>query len=90
MRTVWDIPNSKAKYETEFGKHPTQKPLAIIRRIIQLTSKPGDLVMTPFAGGGSECVAAKELGRNYLGFETNNDYCQLAERRLQACTPIQM
>jgi len=84
MRTVWDIPNNKEKSELVHGKHPTQKPLKILKRMVQLASKEGDVVLTPFAGSGSECVAAKMTGRNYIGFEVNDEYCQLAEARLSA------
>ena len=84
MRTVWDIPNNKAAVEMSFGKHPTQKPLSVCKRIIALTSRPGDVVLAPFGGAGSECVAAKELGRNYLGFEMDQQYVDIAEKRLQA------
>jgi len=84
MRTVWDIPNNKTAAEMSFGKHPTQKPLSVCKRIIALTSKPGDVVLAPFGGAGSECVAAKELGRNYLGFEMDQQYVDIAEKRLQA------
>lgn len=82
MRTVWDISNNKEKKELAYGKHPTQKPIKIIKRMIRLSSKVGDLIMTPFAGAGSECVAAKECQRRYLGFEINSQYIAIAEERL--------
>ena len=85
MRTVWDIPNNKEKKELSHGKHPTQKPLKILKRMIQLSSHPGDIMLTPFSGSGSECVAAKMTGRDYIGFEVNSEYCQLAETRLASC-----
>lgn len=82
MRTVWDVPNNKGRSELQFGKHPTQKPLKILKRMIRLSSKAGDTVLTPFAGAGSECVAAKMTGRNYIGFEVDGSYCSIAEERL--------
>lgn len=82
MRTVWDIPNNKKREELEHGKHPTQKPLRILNRIINLSSKPNDIIMTPFSGSGSECLAAKQLGRNYIGFEVKDEYYELSLRRL--------
>jgi len=85
MRTVWDIPNNKDKQELMYGKHPTQKPLRILKRMIMLASNEGDIMLTPFSGSGSECVAAKMTGRNYIGFEVNEEYCRLAERRLNNC-----
>ena len=83
MRTVWDVPNNKTKVELKFGKHPTQKPLRLLERIVGLTSKEGDLVLTPFCGSGSECVAAKVAGRDYIGFEIEDEYVELAEKRLE-------
>ena len=83
MRTVWDIHQSKAKDETKHGKHPTQKPLSILSRIIQISAKPGMVMLTPFAGSGSECVAAKSLGLSYIGFETRPEYVTLATLRLE-------
>lgn len=83
MRTVWDIPNNKMAHETALGSHPTQKPVRICKRMISITSKLGDIVLAPFTGAGSECVAAKELGRNYIGFELEKRYVDIANRRLQ-------
>lgn len=83
MRTVWDISNNKEKRELEYGKHPTQKPLRILKRIIQLSSKEGDIMLTPFSGAGSECLAAKELGLNYIGYEVEPHYVDIAHKRLQ-------
>ncbi len=88
MRTVWDIPNNKEKEELHFGKHPTQKPLRVCRRIVKISSKPGDIVLAPFAGVGSECVAAKELGRKYIGIELEKEYVDIAKKRLSATNEI--
>lgn len=82
MRTVWDISNNKEKFELAYGKHPTQKPVRILKRMIKLSSKEGDIMLTPFAGSGSECVAAKMNGRKYIGIEVDKSYCDLAETRL--------
>lgn len=83
MRTVWDISNNKEKRELEYGKHPTQKPLRILKRMIQLSSREGDIMLTPFSGAGSECVAAKELGRNYIGYEIDPQYVDITHKRLE-------
>jgi DNA modification methylase len=83
MRTVWDISNNKEKRELEYGKHPTQKPLRILKRMIQLSSREGDIMLTPFSGAGSECVAAKELGRNYVGYEIDPQYVDITHKRLE-------
>lgn len=82
MRTVWDIPNNKDKSETALGKHPTQKPLKILKRMIELSSNEGDIVLSPFSGSGSECVAAKMTLRKYIGFELEDEFVELSRRRL--------
>ena len=82
MRTVWDISNNKEKCELEYGKHPTQKPIRILKRMIKLASREGDIMLTPFSGSGSECVAAKIMGRKYIGIELDNSYCEIAINRL--------
>lgn len=82
MRTVWDIPNNKKADEIKFGKHPTQKPLSVCNRIIQISTKKDDIVLSPFSGAGTECVSAKSLGRNYIGFEIDNKYINIANKRL--------
>ncbi|WP_462393283.1 DNA-methyltransferase [Mitsuokella multacida] len=83
MRTVWDISNNKDRKELVYGKHPTQKPIKILKRMIRLSSKVGDLMLTPFAGAGSECVAAKECQRHYIGFEIDKEYISIAQERLK-------
>ena len=83
MRTVWDISNNKEKSELAYGKHPTQKPIRILKRMIQLTSREGDVMLTPFSGAGSECVAAKMTGRKYIGIELDHSYCEIAAERLK-------
>lgn len=88
MRTVWDIPNNKETREISFGKHPTQKPLSICKRIISIASKPNDIVLAPFAGAGTECLAAKELGRKFIGFELDKQYINIANKRIKASTPL--
>lgn len=82
MRTVWDLSNNKKREELKYGKHPTQKPIKILTRMIKLSSKPGDIMLTPFSGAGSECVAAKMTGRHYIGFEVEEKYCDISEERL--------
>ncbi len=82
MRTVWDLSNNKKPEELKYGKHPTQKPLKVLSRMIRLSSRPGDIMLTPFAGAGSECVAAKMTGRHFIGFEIEEAYCKISEDRL--------
>jgi len=82
MRTVWDLSNNKKSEELKYGKHPTQKPIKILTRMIKLSSHPGDIMLTPFSGAGSECVAAKLTDRHYIGFEIEKEYCTISEKRL--------
>lgn len=82
MRTVWDLPNNKPRHEQAHGKHPAQKPVRLARRFIQLSAGPGDLCLVPFAGSGSECVAAQEEGLHFIGFDTDESYVDIARARL--------
>lgn len=84
MRTVWDLPNNKPRIELAHGKHPAQKPVRLARRFMQLSAQPGDLCLVPFAGSGSECVAAKEEGLHYIGIESELEYVDIAKARLQS------
>ena len=84
MRTVWDIPNNKDREELRYGKHPTQKPLRLLMRMLEISAKPGWVCLIPFAGAGSECVAAKRFGLQFLGFETDAKYVELCDRRITA------
>ena len=62
--------------------HPTQKPEKLLAKIILASSNPGEVVLDPFAGVGTSAVAAKKLGRRYVGIEIDEVYCCLAEKRL--------
>jgi DNA modification methylase len=62
--------------------HPTQKSIAILKPIIEAFSKPGDLVLDPFAGSGSTCVAAQQTGRSYIGIELDPTHHRTASSRV--------
>lgn len=66
----------------EGGLHPTQKPLRLLKGLIELTTRPGHLVLDPFAGSGSTAVAAKETGRRFVAIERDPAYCAVIRRRL--------
>ena len=83
MKDVWTGALTP-KGEKEFGKHPTQKPLYLLERIILAASDEGDLVLDPFVGSGTTCVAAKQLKRNSIGIDENRDYLDIASKRLEA------
>jgi site-specific DNA-methyltransferase (adenine-specific) len=74
----------KEHLDHEIMKHPTQKPLELSRKLVRsaMPEKNG-VVLVPFVGTGSECIAAKELGQSYIGFEINPDYIKIAEKTLE-------
>ena len=82
MKNIWRLPTPGAA-EKQFGKHPTQKPVALIARCLRASTNPGDLVMDLFAGSGSTGVAALELGRRFIGIEREAGYAALAAKRLR-------
>jgi site-specific DNA-methyltransferase (adenine-specific) len=82
MRSVWAIPSTPAR-EKLLGNHPTQKPLALLRRLILATTEPGNLVLDPFMGSGTTGVAAVAAGRRFIGIELDSTYIQLANNRLK-------
>ncbi len=67
----------------ELLKHPTQKPLQLTETLIASYAQAGDILLVPFAGSGSECVVAKQMGLDYCAFEQNPDYVKLAQSWLQ-------
>ena len=71
------------KEKSDHGLHPTQKPLSLMNALIELTTKPGQIVLDPFMGSGSTCVSAKSLGRNYIGFELDKNYYEIAKNRIK-------
>lgn len=80
---VWQFPTlAGRRFRDEKVNHPTQKPMSISNRIVQHFSNKGDLVLVPFAGSGSECLAAKINERSFIGFELNQDYIDIANNRL--------
>ena len=86
MRTVWDIPNNKERSELVHGKHPAQKPVRLIKRMLAVSGKEGQVLLAPFAGSGTECFAAKERGLRFLGFETDPSHVELCRVRLAQCS----
>lgn len=63
--------------------HPTQKPVEVIEKLITDSTKEGDLVLDCFMGSGTTAVAAKKLNRNFIGYEIQEKYIEIAERRLR-------
>jgi site-specific DNA-methyltransferase (adenine-specific) len=77
--SIWNITPESAK---KVG-HPAPFPVELASRVIRLYSYVDDVVLDPFAGSGAACVAAKNLGRRYIGYEIVPEYCELCEHRLQ-------
>jgi site-specific DNA-methyltransferase (adenine-specific) len=81
---VWRFPVlAGRRFQAERVAHPTQKPLSISTRIVKHFSNEGDVVLVPFAGSGSECVAAKNEKRRFIGFDLSREYVRLAQARLR-------
>jgi site-specific DNA-methyltransferase (adenine-specific) len=76
--SIWEIPPESAR---RVG-HPAPFPIELAARAIKLFSYKGDVILDPFNGVGTTCVAAKRLGRHYVGFDISEKYCQIAENRL--------
>jgi len=79
---TWYVPRICGTFK-ERGTHPCQMPLALLERIARVSSNPGDLVLDPFAGSGTTLVAAKKLGRDYLGIELSKNYAARVRERLK-------
>lgn len=90
MKDVWEfediepdfyISSVTPKSEKKEGKHPTQKPLGLLERIIKASTNEGDLILDPFNGSGTTGIASKMLNRKYIGIEQEEDYLALTMRR---------
>ncbi|MBI2211673.1 MAG: site-specific DNA-methyltransferase [Deltaproteobacteria bacterium] len=80
---VWHIPTlAGRRFAKERTEHPTQKPLALSRRLVEHFSNPSAVLVVPFVGSGSECVAAIECGRRFVGAEINPTYVEIARSRI--------
>ena len=87
MKDVWDIEpeffesSATSKKEKKYGKHPTQKPIALLIRLITAASKEGDLILDPFNGSGTTGIVANQLNRKYIGIEIDKEYLELTKNR---------
>jgi site-specific DNA-methyltransferase (adenine-specific) len=82
MQSLWYI-KPPTRYEKRYGKHPTQKPEALLERILSAASNPGDLVLDPFCGSGTTGVVCARLERRFVGFELDDNYLKVAAKRLK-------
>ncbi len=80
MRDVWNLP-AIAPWEKSCGKHPTQKPLALLSRIILASTRPNEWILDPFAGSSTTGIAANLLGRRYLGIEREKEFAAMGRKR---------
>jgi modification methylase len=91
MRSDWLIPlcGGPERLRDGAGKkaHPTQKPEALLHRILLASTRPGEIVLDPFFGTGTTGAVAKRLGRHFIGIEQDPDYVALARRRIAAVRP---
>src|SRR6266704_2297088 len=81
MKSVWEI-RPPESWEKKFGKHPTQKPVALLERILLASSNEGDLVLDPFSGSGTTLLTAFRLRRHALGCELSAEFLSLSIRRI--------
>ena len=92
MRSVWSIGTPKPA-EKKFGKHPTQKPIELLRRIVLASTKKGDVVVDPFAGSSTTGLVSAAHGRKFIGIEKNQevylfkkhrvDYVEVSQKRIK-------
>jgi modification methylase len=92
MRSDWSFPicsgAERVKDEEGAKAHPTQKPEALLYRILLATTKPGDIVLDPFFGTGTTGAVAKRLGRRWIGIEREPKYCRVARQRINDTLPL--
>ena len=87
LRTVWDIPTEPRRRNGVDDDHPAMMPMTLARRCVAITSRPHDVVLDPYAGSGTTLLAARDLGRKWVGVELNPTFVDLIERRISANTP---
>ncbi|MET0294044.1 MAG: site-specific DNA-methyltransferase [Phenylobacterium sp.] len=92
MRSDWTLPlctgEERLKDETGSKAHPTQKPEALLFRVLLASTKPGDIVLDPFFGTGTTGATARRLGRRYVGLERDPQYAALAKARIAKVVPL--
>jgi modification methylase len=91
MRSDWYIPicsgGERLKDEQGNKAHSTQKPEALLYRVLTATTNPGDIVLDPFSGSGTTAAVAKKLGRNYIGIEMDANYVEMSRQRIAEAVP---
>lgn len=82
MRSVWSI-NTPKPIEKKFGKHPTQKPEDLLKRVVLASTNKGDIILDPFTGSSTTGIAAYLLGRSFIGIDTEKQYLNLSIKRFE-------
>lgn len=94
MRSDWNLNiclgDERLKNKEGKSLHSTQKPLDLLHRVILSSTKPGDIILDPFMGTGTSAAAAKELGRQFIGFEKDTEYVNAANKRLESVKPMDL
>ena len=94
MRSDWTLGlctgEERVKNQEGTKAHPTQKPEALLHRVILSSTKPGDLILDPFFGVGTTGAAAKRLGRRFIGLEREAEYVELARERISKVNPVNL
>ena len=88
LQDVWDDIRSEQITKQAQVVYPTQKPVRLLERIIEMSTNPGDLILDPFCGSGTTLVAAKNLERNFIGIDNNRDACIISRKRLRQATKM--
>jgi modification methylase len=92
MRSDWTLPictgDERIKGADGAKAHPTQKPEALLYRVLLSSTKPGDVVLDPFFGVGTTGAAARRLGRRFIGIEREEDYVEAARQRISKVVPV--
>lgn len=82
---ILEIANKKTKNLDGSNLHDTEKPIELMKILVENSSSENEIVLDPFVGIGSTCMACKELNRQYIGFELDENYCNIANERLHCC-----
>ena len=89
MRDVWTLP-AIAKWEKSCGKHPTQKPLPLLARIILASTNENDWILDPFSGSSTTGIASTILGRRFLGLEQETEFLEMSKARREELNDVKI
>jgi site-specific DNA-methyltransferase (adenine-specific) len=90
LKDFWDLNDTNVVFESgttpkrekTYGKHPTQKPISLLERIIEASTTEGQIILDPFAGSGTTLIVANSLTRRSIGIELDKMYLDLAKKRI--------